>query len=76
MLAHFRDKVVIYPIGITVKLNSGETAVVVDYDPSYPQRPIVRVLTNEIGEDLTVPYEINLSRELSTMIVKVNDAAL
>jgi len=76
MLAHFRDKVVIYPIGITVMLNSGETAVVVDYDPSYPQRPIVRVLTNEIGEELKVPYEIDLSRELSTMIVKVNDDSL
>lgn len=76
MLAHFRDKVVIYPIGITVLLNTGETAVVVDYDPSYPQRPIVRVIMNEIGEDLKVPYEIDMSQELSIMITKVNDSTL
>lgn len=73
MLAHFRDKVVIYPIGITVKLSSGESGVVVDYNASYPHRPIVRVLTNEAGEDLTIPYEIDMSISLSTMIISVNE---
>lgn len=76
MLAHFRDKVVIYPIGITVTLHTGETAVVVDFDPSYPHRPIVRVITNEFGENLAVPYEINMSKELSIMIIKVNDDSI
>lgn len=73
MLAHFRDKVVIYPIGITVTLSTGETGVVKDYNPSYPHRPIVRVLMNEHGENIQVPYEIDMSQELSIMIVKVND---
>jgi len=73
MLEHFRDKVVIYPVGITVTLSTGEIGVVKDYNPSYPHRPIVRVLTNEAGEDLISPYELDMSQVLSVTITKVND---
>ncbi|WP_337098984.1 HD-GYP domain-containing protein [Paenibacillus sp. YIM B09110] len=73
MLQLFRDKVAIYPIGITVKLQSGESGVVVDLNSSYPHRPIVRVLNNEAGEQLAVPYEIDLSKQLTVMITHVND---
>lgn len=73
MLAHFRDKVVIYPIGISVKLSTGVFGVVTNYNASYPHRPIVRVLMNEAGEDLTVPYEVDMSTSLSTMIIAVNE---
>lgn len=74
MLELFRDKVAIYPIGISVRLSSGERGVVVDMNHSYPQRPIVRILYNEAGEDLKVPYEIDLSKQLTVMIVAVNEA--
>lgn len=73
MLAHFRDKVVIYPIGITVKLSSGQTGVVADYNPSYPHRPIVRILTDEYGQELIQPFDIDMSTSLSTMIIAVNE---
>ncbi|GLX65678.1 HD-GYP domain-containing protein [Paenibacillus glycanilyticus] len=72
MVQLFRDKVAIYPIGITVQLHTGETGVVVDFNHSYPHRPIVRLLYNEAGEQLGSPYEIDLSKQLSTMIVRVN----
>ncbi|MFF2480628.1 HD-GYP domain-containing protein [Paenibacillus sp. NPDC058071] len=72
MVQLFRDKVAIYPIGITVKLHSGESGVVVDFNQAYPHRPIVRILNNEAGEQLSVPYEVDLSKQLSTMIVSVN----
>jgi HD-GYP domain-containing protein (c-di-GMP phosphodiesterase class II) len=73
MLQHFRDKVAIYPIGISVTLHTCERGVVVDFNNSYPHRPIVRVLYNEAGEELAVPYEIDLSKQLTVMIVGVND---
>jgi len=72
MLTLFRDKVIIYPVGITVTLTTGEVGVVVDYNASYPHRPIVRILTNEAGEDLAIPYEIDMSIRLNIMIEKVN----
>ncbi|NIK76912.1 HD-GYP domain-containing protein (c-di-GMP phosphodiesterase class II) [Paenibacillus castaneae] len=75
MLQMFRDKVAIYPIGITVKLNTGEAGVISDLNHSYPHRPIVRVLYNEAGEDLKLPYELDLSKQLNMMIVSVNDDA-
>ncbi|REE82662.1 HD-GYP domain-containing protein (c-di-GMP phosphodiesterase class II) [Paenibacillus taihuensis] len=73
MLQLFRDKVAIYPLGITVKLQSGEFGVVVDINSSCPHRPVVRVLNNENGEELNAPYEVDLSTQLTTMIVGVND---
>ncbi|MDQ6418321.1 HD-GYP domain-containing protein [Paenibacillus sp. LHD-117] len=73
MLQLFRDKVAIYPIGMTVSLKTGERGVVVDLNNAYPHRPVVRILSNEAGEDLKVPYEIDLSKQLTVMIVGVND---
>ncbi|KRE46280.1 HD-GYP domain-containing protein [Paenibacillus sp. Soil522] len=73
MLQLFRDKVAIYPIGISVKLHTGESGIVADLNHSYPHRPIIRVLNNEAGEELKSPYEIDLSKHLTTMIVNVND---
>lgn len=68
----FRDKIAIYPLGVTVTLDSGATGVVVDLNANFPQRPVVRVLTDEAGHDLAVPYEIDLSKKLSVMIQSVN----
>jgi len=58
----FRDRVAIYPLGLTVKLSTGESGVVVKIDPTTPHRPIVRVLNGPEGETV-VPFE----RDLSTM---------
>ncbi|WP_141500368.1 HD-GYP domain-containing protein [Paenibacillus luteus] len=73
MLQLFRDKVAIYPIGISVKLQTGESGIVSDLNYSYPHRPIVRVLYNEAGEELKSPYEVDLSTQLTMMIVSVNE---
>lgn len=75
MLQLFRDKVAIYPIGLSVKLHTGESGVVVGIHSSCPHRPVVRVLYNEAGEALKIPYEKDLSRQLSVMIVGVDDRA-
>jgi len=65
----FRDKVATYPLGVSVKLHTGETAVVVDINASSPHRPVVRVLEDEAGQLVKAPYEIDLSKKLSVMIV-------
>ncbi|MEK3883081.1 HD-GYP domain-containing protein [Paenibacillus sp. PL2-23] len=73
MLQLFRDKVAIYPIGINVRLQSGERGIVAGLNNTYPHRPTVRVLYNEAGEELKSPYEIDLSTQLTAMIVGVNE---
>ncbi|MNC39014.1 Cyclic di-GMP phosphodiesterase response regulator RpfG [compost metagenome] len=69
----FRDKVAIYPLGISVMLNTGESGVVVDLNAAYPHRPVIRILKNEGGEELPAPYEVDLSKKLSLMIQSVNE---
>lgn len=71
MLKLFRDKVAIYPIGITVKLNTGQLAVVVDINSAVAHRPIVRVITDEEGAELAVPYDMDLSKHLNVLIVSI-----
>jgi len=68
----FRDRVAIYPLGLTVTLSTGESGVVVKIDPSTPHRPVVRVLNGPEGETVT-PYEHDLSKALSVVISNVAD---
>ncbi|ANE48460.1 histidine kinase [Paenibacillus swuensis] len=72
-LEAFRDKVALYPVGVSVMLHSGEKGVVVDINSSFPQRPIIRVLQDAEGQDLKQMYEIDLSKNLNVMIAQVND---
>ncbi|MEB3102407.1 HD-GYP domain-containing protein [Ferviditalea candida] len=68
----FRDKIAFYPLGLSVRLSTGEQGVVVDINSSFPQRPVVRILQDAEGTDLTVPHEIDLSKKLSVMITDVD----
>lgn len=70
-IAFFRDHVAIYPIGVTVMLNTGETGVVIDINPSAPQRPVIRILIDPDGQKLTQPYEVDLTKRLTVMVEKV-----
>jgi len=71
MLQLFRDKVAIYPIGLTVKLNTGQSAVVSDINSSCVHRPVLRVLTDEYGVELNTPFELDLSKNLNVIISKI-----
>ncbi|RTE09281.1 HD-GYP domain-containing protein [Paenibacillus whitsoniae] len=80
-IALFRDKIAIYPLGIMVRLNTGEYGIVSKLNIAVPHRPIVRVLQNASGIVLKEPYEIDLSKKLSTLIseigeIKVDDLKL
>lgn len=71
MLEKFRDCVAIYPVGISVKLSTGEVGVVASIHSRVPQRPLIRVLKDADGQTLSSPYEINLLTALSVMITGV-----
>jgi len=75
MVQTFRDKVAIYPVGLTVKLNTGETGVVIDVNGTYAHRPTIRVLLDEYGIPLKVPVDKDLSKLLTTMIVGIEGDA-
>jgi hypothetical protein len=71
MLQLFRDKVAIYPIGLTVKLNTGQSAVVCDINSTCAHRPVIRVLTDEYGTELKSPFDMDLSKNLNVLIAKI-----
>lgn len=64
----FQKSVATYPVGLTVKLNTGETAVVIHYEMGSPSRPSVRVLTDSNGRSIERPYEIELVKHPSILI--------
>ncbi|NOU88038.1 HD domain-containing protein [Paenibacillus sp. LMG 31460] len=72
-IALFRDKIAIYPLGITVRLNTGEFGIVSKLNVTVPHRPIVRVLQDQAGQELKEPYEIDLSTKLSILISEIGE---
>ncbi|GAB6926668.1 HD-GYP domain-containing protein [Paenibacillus sp. JCM 10914] len=70
-LALFRDRVAIYPPGISVKLHTGESGVVSRIHAHVPHRPVIRVLMDAEGTELTTPYELDLSESLTIMIAAI-----
>lgn len=69
IIQKFVQSIAVYPLGITVRLNTGQIGVVSKIDPSYPQRPTVRVITDQNGKNLKIPYEIDLMTTFTVMIV-------
>ncbi|MFT9849028.1 HD-GYP domain-containing protein [Aneurinibacillus sp. REN35] len=66
----FRKTVAIYPIGLTVTLNTGAVGIVVDYNRNLPGRPVVRIIKREDGSKPVPYYEMDLSKELNITIVQ------
>jgi HD-GYP domain-containing protein (c-di-GMP phosphodiesterase class II) len=66
----FRKSIALYPIGMTVKLNTGEIAVVVDHNAQLPCRPIVRVFMDPYGKKYSHFYEMDLSKHTSVQIIE------
>jgi HD-GYP domain-containing protein (c-di-GMP phosphodiesterase class II) len=75
-IALFRDKIAIYPLGMPVKLNTGESGIISDLNRSVPHRPIVRIFQDEAGQELKTPYEVDLSFKHAIMITAVGDRSI
>ncbi|MEE8466529.1 MAG: HD domain-containing phosphohydrolase [Dehalococcoidia bacterium] len=70
----FTKIVPLYPTGITVKLNTGETGVVADPNAGYLGRPVVRVCSHGGSNVVARPYDINLisPQHQSQLVVEVD----
>ncbi|MEN3184653.1 MAG: HD-GYP domain-containing protein [Atribacterota bacterium] len=58
-----------YPVGETVRLTTGEIAVVVRLNEGLPIRPVVRVIRDANGQLLEKPKDVDLMKELTVAIV-------
>ncbi len=58
-----------YPVGETVRLTTGEIAVVLRLNEGLPIRPVVRVIRDASGQLLEKPKDIDLMKELTVAIV-------
>jgi len=58
-----------YPVGETVRLTTGEIAVVVRLNEGLPIRPVVRVIRDSNGQPLEKPRDLDLMKELTVAIV-------
>ncbi len=71
ILQVFVRSIAIFPVGITVLLNTGETALVTNANKKFPSRPVVRVFRNRAGVNLNPPFEIDLARNPEYFIQKI-----
>jgi putative nucleotidyltransferase with HDIG domain len=60
LVRRFVQLIGIYPVGTLVRLNTGETAVVIKAYAPDPQRPQVKVIADAAGARLALPREICL----------------
>src|SRR5262249_1277087 len=60
LVRRFVQLIGIYPVGTLVRLNTGETAVVLKVHAPDPHRPQVRVIMSRDGVRLETPSDINL----------------
>lgn len=65
----FTQQLAVYPNGSMVRLSNRYIGIVCDQNTNMPLRPIIRVIQNPEGKDIT-PYEIDLMRELSITVVE------
>lgn len=75
ILEVFRDYIAIYPVGLTVQLSTGDTAVVVRIHRKVPHRPVVRLIQDLEGRRIESPYDLDLLAELSVMITGLGETA-
>ena len=62
-------QIAIYPNGSLVRLSDNTTGIVKEQNKNFPLRPIVRIITDVNGNDVT-PYEIDLMNVLSVTILE------
>ncbi len=62
-------QIAIYPNGSMVRLSTNAIGIVKEQNKNFPLRPVVRVIKNEIGEEIT-PYDIDLMKVLDITIIE------
>ncbi len=57
----FTKLIPLYPTGVTVKLNTGETGIISDAKPGFIGRPTVRICSDKHLKELSKPYDMDLT---------------
>jgi len=60
-----------YPTGVAVRLNTGETGVVIDANVGHIGRPLLRIYLDSDGQNIREPYELDLADPQSRDLVVV-----
>lgn len=71
LLKLFIEQLSIYPLGTTVRLNTGEVGVVSQLNRQYPLRPILRVPQEGVSGDAQLSKTVDMRAETSLHIVEV-----
>lgn len=61
--------VAMYPIGIKVITNEGEMGIVIKQNKECPERPVIKIITNEHGNKIKFEKTIDLIESLTIFIV-------
>lgn len=63
----------VYPAGTMILTNEGETAIVIRQNREYPDRPVIRILKDKLGNNVTTDITRDLSEWKQIFIEKVID---
>lgn len=63
----------VYPAGTMVYTNEGETAIVIRQNKEYPDRPVIRILKDRLGNNVTTDITKDLAESERTYVEKVID---
>ncbi len=66
----FKNNFSIYPLGVCIKLSNGLEGFVVGHNKGFPDRPIVRILYDEMGTKIN-PTDINLVYQLDVCVIEI-----
>jgi putative nucleotidyltransferase with HDIG domain len=64
LVQQFVQVVGVYPVGSCVSLNTGETAIVKQFNHQAPIRPLVVLITDEAGHRQSTPVDLDLAAQL------------
>ena len=64
LVQQFVQVVGVYPVGSCVSLNTGETAIVKQFNHQAPIRPLVVMITDEAGHRQSTPVDLDLAAQL------------
>ena len=70
MVEAFRESIVVYPNGLSIRLSDHREAVVIRQNKHLCDRPIVRVIVED-GVQVSIPYEVDLGLEMNLTIKDV-----
>ena len=71
IVKNFLSLIAVYPVGSKVRTNKGETAIVMRQNSHFPERPVLRVISDVYGQAINGEKVIDLIKDTSVVIQEV-----